>query len=130
MQWRSSWPPTRPVDYRPHLLDYFLKRQIEALWARNLYVHLYYATAEWQKLTRRAIPSNAIPRYARGMMDARGPKEALSYLTREAASYRLAARCKSDCSLERALCLYNVGNYKASLLCLDRVDRSNRLGGE
>jgi tetratricopeptide (TPR) repeat protein len=94
---------------------YFLKRRVEALWARNMYIAAHRAIHDWAGGAVARVPSSLLPRYARGVMYQIGVPAArklvVERLEREPARHEVT---RAQLSIDLALFLYHSGDFSGA----------------
>ncbi|MDH4036524.1 MAG: serine/threonine protein kinase [Candidatus Krumholzibacteria bacterium] len=110
-------------DLRFGLARAYLRELVSVLWAQNLTAPAYHDMKAFGERFGE-VPKGLLPKYARGLMDALGPKEGLAFI--EAAlknapktSKALVARLQ----VEHMLALYNMSLHKVGLKVAARVQR-------
>ncbi|HEU4364123.1 MAG TPA: serine/threonine-protein kinase, partial [Candidatus Krumholzibacteria bacterium] len=116
-----------PEGLRFGLARAYLRELVNVLWAQNLTTRAYH---EMKGFAERygEVPRGLLPKYARGLMDALGPKEGLRFIegTLKKAT-RVSRALVVRINVEQTLCLYNVSRYKLGLVVAARVQRHSHL---
>jgi tetratricopeptide (TPR) repeat protein len=104
-----------PHGIRFGLARAYLRELVNVLWAQNMTAHAYHDMKAFGERFGE-VPRGLLPKYCRGLMDARGPKAGLEFIEEalkkaQTVNDVLVARIE----VEHALCLYNLSRYKIGL---------------
>jgi tetratricopeptide (TPR) repeat protein len=111
-------------DMRFGLARAYLRELVNVLWAQNLTAPAYHDIKAFGERFGE-VPNGLVPKYARGLMDALGPKQGLAFIeealkTAPKVSKTLVARLQ----VEHALALYNMSLHNVGLKIAAKAQRA------
>lgn len=110
---------TVTASTRRHLFCFYLKQWINAFWVRNLFTRAKPVIDEWTKRLSESMPASVAPRYARSLLDARGPAVALEWVRQFYSAFPTTmTQLNARFQLEQSLCLHYSGQYEQALAAL------------
>ncbi len=108
---------------------HFVKQWVQALWARNQHTRAKQVIDDHIVKYADEIPPSLLPKYIRGILDAKEPTAALAFMDSIVLS-RLAPRVRQQLIVERALVLHQNARHDASLQLLNSLGKAHHLNAK